>query len=211
MATDAIELSVPLPRSLDTRIFLRLSTKAKSVVLFLTTASQDELAAPVSMGSFVYALPNRLDPVQPLSTTLYSSESSVEFTTRLAKLLARKVELPVYVSNSMSFANAGMGGTVEEEMEAFKTVVQVVLERLQPSARGGIVSFGSLYQVNHPLQQLVLFPAKGKPPEVRSTVDERGYSGPGPATSSMSPIDRAVKRHCNDYDMGDARLRTIPP
>mgnify|MGYP004729797481 CR=1 FL=1 len=58
MATDAIELSVPLPRSLDTRIYIRLSTKAKSIVLFLTTASQDELAAPVSLGSFVYALPN---------------------------------------------------------------------------------------------------------------------------------------------------------
>jgi hypothetical protein len=58
MATDTIELSVPLPRSLDTRIYLRLSTKAKSIVLFTTTASQDELAAPVSMGSFIYALPN---------------------------------------------------------------------------------------------------------------------------------------------------------
>ena len=58
MATDTIELSVPLPRSLDTRIYLRLSTKAKSIVLFLATASQDELATPVSLGSFVYALPN---------------------------------------------------------------------------------------------------------------------------------------------------------
>ncbi|KAH7246856.1 hypothetical protein FSOLCH5_012100 [Fusarium solani] len=135
MATDTVELSVPLPRSLDTRIYLRLSTKAKSVLLNLTTASQDELATPTSMGSFVYALPNRLDPVQPLSTTLYSSESSVEFTTRLAKLLARRTQLPVYVSNSMSFADAGMGGTVEEEMEAFKTIVQIVLEKLQPSAK----------------------------------------------------------------------------
>ncbi|KAF5548931.1 20S proteasome chaperone domain-containing protein [Fusarium phyllophilum] len=133
MATDVIELSVPLPRSLDTRIYLRLSTKAKSIVLFLTTATQDELATPVSMGSFVYALPNRLDQAQPLSTTLYSSEASVEFTTRLAKLLARKSQLPVYVTNSISFANAGMGGTVEEEMEAFKTIVQVVSARLQLS------------------------------------------------------------------------------
>ncbi|RMJ14479.1 hypothetical protein CDV36_005836 [Fusarium kuroshium] len=135
MATDTVELSVPLPRSLDTRIYLRLSTKAKSVLLNLTTASQDELATPTSMGSFVYALPNRLDPVQPLSTTLYSSESSVEFTTRMAKLLARRTQLPVYVSNSMSFADAGMGGTIEEEMEAFKTIVQIVLEKLQPSAK----------------------------------------------------------------------------
>ncbi|RGP80492.1 20s proteasome chaperone domain-containing [Fusarium longipes] len=127
MATDSIELSVPLPRSLDTRIYLRLSTKAKSIVLFLATATQDDLSAPLPLGSFVYALPN------PLSTTLYSSEISIEFTTRLAKLLARKAQLPVYVTNSMSFANAGMGGTVEEEMEAFKTIVQVVSEKLQLS------------------------------------------------------------------------------
>lgn len=79
----------------------------------------------------------RLNVGQPLSTTLYSTEASVEFTTRLAKLLARKTQLPVYVSNSMSFANAGMGGTVEEEMEAFKTIVNVTLGKLQ---QGGIGS-----------------------------------------------------------------------
>lgn len=30
----------------------------------------------------------------------------------------------------MSFVNAGMGGTVEEEMEGFKRVVQVVMSLL---------------------------------------------------------------------------------
>lgn len=30
----------------------------------------------------------------------------------------------------MSFANAGMGGTVEEEMEGFKRVVEVVMDIL---------------------------------------------------------------------------------
>lgn len=39
----------------------------------------------------------------------------------------------MYVTNSISFANAGMGGTVEEEMEAFKNIAQVVSERLQLS------------------------------------------------------------------------------
>ena len=74
---------------------------------------------------------------------LYSSESSVEFTTRLAKLLARRTQLPVYVTNSMSFANAGMGGTVEEDMDAFKTIVEVTLERLQKSAVGSEGAKGS--------------------------------------------------------------------
>ena len=52
------ELSIPLPKSLDTRVYLRLSTQAKAILLSLTTASQDELAAPKPMGSFVYALPD---------------------------------------------------------------------------------------------------------------------------------------------------------
>ena len=30
----------------------------------------------------------------------------------------------------MSFASAGMGGTVEEEMEGFKKVVEVVMDQL---------------------------------------------------------------------------------
>ncbi len=56
--TDVVELSLPLPRSLDTRIYIRLSTRAKAIVVSLTTASQDETASAAPMGSFVYALPN---------------------------------------------------------------------------------------------------------------------------------------------------------
>lgn len=61
MATDqdrVVQVSIPLPRSLDTRIFIRLTTQAKALVLSLTTASQEELGAPRPMGSFVYALPD---------------------------------------------------------------------------------------------------------------------------------------------------------
>jgi hypothetical protein len=148
MEPSTLQLSVPLPRSIDTRIYIRLTIRLKSVLLFLTTAAPDELAAPVAMGSFVYAVPNvrlphppvpslcllpcqRLNPGQPLSTALYSTESSVEFTSRMAVLISRKTQLPVYVGNSMSFASAGMGGTVEEEMEAFKKVVDITLRELQ--------------------------------------------------------------------------------
>jgi hypothetical protein len=45
--------------------------------------------------------------------------------------------MPVYVTNSISFANAGMGGTVEEEMEAFRAIVQIVLQKLQHAGAGG--------------------------------------------------------------------------
>lgn len=78
----------------------------------------------------------RLDPNQPLSTILFSHEPTLEFTTRMAKLLAKKTELPVYVTNSLSFANAGMGGTVEEEMEAFKNIVEVTLDKIQKAGTG---------------------------------------------------------------------------
>lgn len=54
---DAVSFSIPLPQSLDTRIYARLSTQAKAILLSLTTATQD-VAAPTPMGSFVYALPN---------------------------------------------------------------------------------------------------------------------------------------------------------
>jgi hypothetical protein len=64
----------------------------------------------------------------------------VEFTTRLAKLLARKTYKPVYVGNSMGFASAGMGGTIEEEIEGFKKVVAVVMGEVQKA--GGQVGNG---------------------------------------------------------------------
>ena len=72
----------------------------------------------------------RLDARQPLSTTLFAHEPTLEFTTRLAKLVARRAGLPVYVTNSMSFSDAAMGGTVEEEMEALRSIAGVTLERL---------------------------------------------------------------------------------
>lgn len=72
----------------------------------------------------------RFNASQALSTPLFTNEATVEFTTRLAKLLARKTGKPVYVGNSISFASAGMGGTVEEEMEGFKKVVEVVMGKV---------------------------------------------------------------------------------
>lgn len=53
-----IQFSFPLPRSLDTRIYLHLTVKAKAILLFLTTASAEEAGGPTPLGSFVYALPD---------------------------------------------------------------------------------------------------------------------------------------------------------
>ncbi|KAI1370909.1 hypothetical protein F4677DRAFT_437256 [Hypoxylon crocopeplum] len=128
---EPVQLSFPLPHSLDTKIHLRLTIKSKVIILFLTTVSADEEDQAVPMGSFVYALPDKYNPSQPLSTTIYSIEATLEFTTRLAKILVKKTQMPVYVGNSISFANTGLGGTVDEEMEALKKVVEVTVDKLQ--------------------------------------------------------------------------------
>ncbi|KAH8815860.1 hypothetical protein F5884DRAFT_198068 [Xylogone sp. PMI_703] len=130
-----LQLSFPLPKSPDTNVHLHL-TVTNFIQLFLTTAPKGDLSSEVPLGSFVYALPDRLNPGQALSTPLCTYESSVEFTTRLAKALVRKTQKPVYVGNSMSFASAGMGGTVEEEMEGFKRVIEVVMNAVQEASKG---------------------------------------------------------------------------
>ena len=55
---EAIQLSIPVPRSLDTRIYLHLTVKARVITLFLTTASAEEVGSPTPLGSFVYAIPD---------------------------------------------------------------------------------------------------------------------------------------------------------
>lgn len=77
----------------------------------------------------------RTNPSDPFSTPLFTPPGTIDFTTRLAKLLARKLQKPVYVGNSMSFASAGMGGTVEEEMEGFKRVVEVIMKLLEKESK----------------------------------------------------------------------------
>ncbi|TVY53173.1 hypothetical protein LCER1_G005334, partial [Lachnellula cervina] len=129
-----IEISFPLPKSPDTRIYLRLTIQSTSLLLFLTTALNGDQSA-VPLGSFVYAIPDRMNAGQALSTPLHTSEPTLEFTTRLAKLLARRTGKPAYVGNSISFASAGMGGTVEEEMEGFKKVVEVVMGEVGTAGR----------------------------------------------------------------------------
>jgi hypothetical protein len=143
-----IEVSIPLPLAPRTDINIRLHDNGPNITLFLTTTTPDA-ASTVPLGSLVYAMPNvcimissrptkcarlicmqRVTPSQPLSTPLFTHSVTLDFTTRLSKLLARKTGKPIYVSSSMSFVNAGMGGTVEEEMEGFKRVVQVVMSLL---------------------------------------------------------------------------------
>ena len=56
--TQPMQLSLPLPRSLDTRIYIHLTVKSRAIVLLLTTASAEQVGTLAPMGSFVYALPD---------------------------------------------------------------------------------------------------------------------------------------------------------
>lgn len=56
--TQTTEVSIPLPKSLDTRIYIRVATLDKVVMVSLTTASQEEMGSSTPMGSMVYALPD---------------------------------------------------------------------------------------------------------------------------------------------------------
>lgn len=69
----------------------------------------------------------RYNPSQPLSTPLYTLPSSQDFATRMAKVLASRTKRPCYVGSSVNLSGAVAGGTVEEEMEAFRAIVKVVM------------------------------------------------------------------------------------
>ncbi|CAK1362318.1 unnamed protein product [Cercospora beticola] len=132
-----LELAIDLPRSPGLKLNLHLTILANSILLFLTSTDSDALpSSAVQMGSFVYALPDRYNPSQPMSTALYTAPSSLDFTTRMAKVLTRKLAKPCYVSCSVNLSSAAGGGSVEEEMEAFRLVVETVVKVAGESGLG---------------------------------------------------------------------------
>lgn len=65
-----------------------------------------------------------------MSTVLYSMPSSVDFTTRIAKVLVRRLQRLCYVGSSVNLSSAMGSGSVEEEMEAFRAIVDIVCKQL---------------------------------------------------------------------------------
>ncbi|KAI4720542.1 hypothetical protein E4T48_03255 [Aureobasidium sp. EXF-10727] len=130
--TEPIQFSMALPNAPGSRIHTHLTILATSILLFCTsTTAEFSPSAIPSLGSFVYAMPDRYNPSAPLSTPLYTLPSSLDFADRLAKTLARRTNLPVQVGSSVNFSSAGNGGSVEEEMEAFRQLVAVVLQEVE--------------------------------------------------------------------------------
>ncbi|BDD57255.1 hypothetical protein MPDQ_002921 [Monascus purpureus] len=129
------EISFPLPKSLYTTAHIHLTFLDTSVMVFLTTTTVggNSAGSVKPMGSFVYAMPDRTSPGSTISTTLYSYPASVEYATRTAKILARRMGVPVYVGCSIDAS--GLGLIVEEEMDGFKKIVGVIMKRWEERER----------------------------------------------------------------------------
>ncbi|KAJ5091191.1 hypothetical protein NUU61_006061 [Penicillium alfredii] len=123
------EISFPLPKALHTTAHIHLTSFGQCAMVFLATSTPGDSAGSVKpMGSFVYAMPDRTSPNSTISTTLYTTPSSIEYTTRIAKIVARRIRAPVYVGCSIN-PNA-LEQTVEEEMEGLTKIVNTIVERL---------------------------------------------------------------------------------
>ncbi|KAJ5241466.1 uncharacterized protein N7469_003057 [Penicillium citrinum] len=124
------ELSFPLPKALHTTGHVHLTFLGHCATIFLATSTPGDSAGSIKpLGSFVYAMPDRTSPKSTISTTIYTSPSSIEYTTRVAKILARRIGMPVYVGCSID-PNA-LGLEVEEEMEGLSHIVNLVVEKYE--------------------------------------------------------------------------------
>ena len=94
----------------------------------LPTQTKSSLTPPLSQ---------RYNPTQPLSTPLVPQSSTIDFATRVAKILVRRVGKPVYVGSSAMFA----GAVVEEEVDAVRIVVEGVVGLVEGKEGGsGLVN-----------------------------------------------------------------------
>jgi hypothetical protein len=82
-----------------------------------------------------YVIARQLIPQQrtssnsTIATTIYTSASSIEYTTRVAKIVARRTKKPVYVACSID--PNGLGLQVEEEMEGLRKIVDLIVEKFE--------------------------------------------------------------------------------
>ncbi|KAL9123044.1 MAG: hypothetical protein Q9187_000395 [Circinaria calcarea] len=72
-----------------------------------------------------------LTTTDPSTSSSLSALGSIDFATRMAKIIARKSGKPTYVGCSASF----VGSMVEEEMDAVKLAVDAVMEEFNGEDR----------------------------------------------------------------------------
>ncbi|KAL5338453.1 hypothetical protein BJX70DRAFT_197124 [Aspergillus crustosus] len=121
------ELSFPLPKALHTTTHIHLTVLGNCTMVLLATSTPGESSGSVKpMGSFIYAMPDRTSPRSTISTTLYTTASTEEYASRIAKILARRMGVPVYLGSSVD--PVALGLLPEEEMEGLTRIVDTVME-----------------------------------------------------------------------------------
>ena len=68
----------------------------------------------------------------PISTSLYAQPSSIEFATRVAKIIAKRTKKPTYVGCSVVLE----GATADEEMEVTQVTIDGILKVLGDGDQG---------------------------------------------------------------------------
>ena len=134
---DPIQLTIPLTLTPHTSIQALIQHRLQTPLIFLTTSTTHSSPSQSALGSFVYALPNRLNPSESLCTTLYAQQGTLDFATRVAKIVAKRIARPVYVGWSGELG--GIGRQVDEEMEGVRKVVEGIMgvfEGQNEEARG---------------------------------------------------------------------------
>ncbi|KAJ9283654.1 hypothetical protein DTO021C3_8770 [Paecilomyces variotii] len=139
-STTPIEISFPLPKTPHTTAHVHLTFLATSTMVFLATTTPGDSAGTMKpLGSFVYAMPDRTNTCPALSTALYTSPASIDYATRTAKILARRMRRPVYVGCSIDTVAAG--STAEEEMEGLAKIVDEIMKKWDEKQRAdGVVN-----------------------------------------------------------------------
>ncbi|MCJ1249103.1 hypothetical protein MMC30_006326 [Trapelia coarctata] len=119
-------IALPLPLSPHTTLRIRITRLKTSNMIFVTTTDYSASSTTSALGSFVYAMPNYLDPSDVFSTALFPIPSSIDFATRVAKILARRTLKPTYVGCSATFP----GATVEEELAGGRAAIETIMGEL---------------------------------------------------------------------------------
>ncbi|KAL4975631.1 hypothetical protein BDW66DRAFT_151744 [Aspergillus desertorum] len=128
------ELSFPLPKASHTTAHIHLTLLDTCVMVFLATSTVgDSTGSAKPMGSFIYALPDRTSPRSTISTTLYTTASTEEYATRVAKILARRMRIPVYLGCSID--PIALGLLPEEEMEGLTSIVDKIMAKWEARDR----------------------------------------------------------------------------
>ncbi|KAL9605566.1 MAG: hypothetical protein Q9179_001224 [Wetmoreana sp. 5 TL-2023] len=126
------QLAIPFPSIPHTTLHLQITRLETSNMIFMTSTDPSSRGSLSALGSFVYAMPNRLNPSDSLCTALYSLPGTIDFATRVAKTLARRTGKPTSVGCSVVLNNP----TVEEEAAGVRAAIEETMKALDGREKG---------------------------------------------------------------------------